>query len=274
MMSPRQRPRPISTLMNLAGRTALVTGGAGHLGRAFAEVLGELGASVAVADLDRDAVDRVASQLRRKFDVPAIGLKLDLARERQVRQVPELVARRLGPLDILINNAALGGTSKLPGWAVPLADQQSDTWRKALEVNLTAVFTLCQAAAPALTRTGRGVIVNIASIYGLVGPDPSLYPGTDLGNPAAYAASKGGLLQLTRWLATSLAPSVRVNALVPGGIRRQQPLSFQRRYVRRTPLQRMGTEEDMTGALAYLSSDLSAYVTGHTLVVDGGWTAW
>src|SRR5437870_1912890 len=114
----------------------------------------------------------------------------------------------------------------------------------------------------------------IGSIYGVVGPDLALYEGTPLGNPAAYAASKGGLLQFTRWLATSLAPRVRVNMLSPGGVERGQAEQFRTRYVAKTPLARMATEEDFKGAVAYLASDLSAYVTGQNLIVDGGWTTW
>ena len=251
-----------------------MTGGAGHLGRAFCEALGELGAGVAVADLDGGAVDEVVSNLEGTFGVPTLGIRVDLAKDRQVRNIPNRITRKLGRLDILINNAALVGTSGLPGWTVPLVDQQVDTWRKALDVNLTAAFILSQASASILAQSGQGAIVNIASIYGLVGPDPHLYSGTNIGNPAAYAASKGGLLQLTRWMATTLAPSVRVNAIAPGGLRRKQPRSFQRKYVERTPLGRMAVEEDIKGAVVYLASDLSSYVTGHTLVVDGGWTAW
>ena len=108
----------------------------------------------------------------------------------------------------------------------------------------------------------------------MVGPDLRIYEGTGMGNAAAYAASKGGLLQLTRWLATTLAPRVRVNAITPGGVWRQQPEAFRKRYIDRTPLGRMATEEDFKGAVAYLASDLSRYVTGQNLVVDGGWTAW
>ena len=132
---------------------------------------------------------------------------------------------------------------------------------------------LAQASADALAASGHGSVVNISSIYGLVGPNTGLYEDTSLGNPAAYSASKGGLLQLTRWLATVLAPDVRVNAITPGGIRRDQPQAFHDRYVANTPMRRMATEEDLKGAIAYLASDLSAYVTGHNLVVDGGWTA-
>jgi NAD(P)-dependent dehydrogenase (short-subunit alcohol dehydrogenase family) len=107
-----------------------------------------------------------------------------------------------------------------------------------------------------------------------VGPDLSLYGDTNLGNPAAYAASKGGLLQLTRWLATVIAPAVRVNCLTVGGVWRNQPEDFHQRYLAKTPLRRMATEEDLKGAVAYLASDLSLYVTGQNLIVDGGWTAW
>ena len=117
-------------------------------------------------------------------------------------------------------------------------------------------------------------MINVGSIYGMVGPDMRLYEGTTMGNPAAYAASKGGLLQFTRWLATILAPEVRVNSITPGGVWRNQPEAFHERYKARTPLRRMAHEEDFKGAVAYLASDLSSYVTGHNLLVDGGWTVW
>jgi NAD(P)-dependent dehydrogenase (short-subunit alcohol dehydrogenase family) len=177
-------------------------------------------------------------------------------------------------LDILVNCAGLIGAAELPGWGTPFDEQRSDTWRKALEVNLTAAFVLTQASASVLAASGHGSVINVASIYGMVGPDMRLYHGMPMGNPAAYAASKGGLLQLTRWVATALAPRVRVNAITPGGVWRGQPDAFRQRYEERTPLGRMAREEDLKGAVAFLASDLSAYVTGHNLVVDGGWTAW
>ena len=125
-----------------------------------------------------------------------------------------------------------------------------------------------------LRKSGSGSIINIASIYGINGPDFSLYEDTEMGNPAAYAASKGGLIQLTRWLSTSLAPKIRVNAVSPGGIFRNQPKNFVERYENKTPLGRMANEEDLKGIIAYLSSDLSSYVTGQNIVIDGGWTVW
>ncbi len=266
--------KSVAALMNLKGRVALITGGAGHLGRAMGEALAELGAAIAVLDIDAAAARRTADRLHADFGVPTMALGVDLAREADVRAVPPAVTERLGGLGILVNNAALVGTSGLQGWAVPFADQRADTWRLALEVNLTAPFVLTQACAASLAASGHGSVINIGSIYGMVAPDMSLYAGTSLGNPGAYAASKGGLLQFTKWLTTVLAPAVRANAITVGGVQRGQPAAFQQRYVARTPLGRMAIEEDLKGAVAYLASDLSAYVTGQNLVVDGGWTSW
>jgi NAD(P)-dependent dehydrogenase (short-subunit alcohol dehydrogenase family) len=266
--------RSLKELMNLRGRVALVTGGAGHIGRAFCSALAERGARVVVIDVVANRCRETAAQIRGRYKVAALPLVADLADERQVKAVAPKVLREFGRIDILVNTAAMVGTSSLKGWAVPFAQQRADSWRQALEVNLTAAFLLTQACAPALGRSGRGSVINVGSIYGLVGPDLGLYEGTSMGNPAAYAASKGGLFAMTRWLATVLAPKVRVNAVTPGGVLRDQPAPFRRRYTARVPLKRMATEEDLKGAVAFLASDLSAYVTGHNLVVDGGWTAW
>lgn len=266
--------RPLKELMDLKGRVALITGGTGHLGCTMAEALAELGAAVAILDLDPAACQTRAETIAQEHGVASLGLACDLADEAATRSAPDRVARALGGLDILINCAAFVGTSQLEGWVTPFAQQSAETWRAALEVNLTSAFVLTQAAAPLLAARGRGSVINLASIYGILGPDMRLYEGTAMGNPAAYAASKGGLLQLTRWLATVLAPRVRVNGISLGGVWRNQPEAFVERYQARAPQGRMANEEDIKGAAAYLASDLSAYVTGHNLVVDGGWSAW
>ena len=265
---------PVKELMDLRGRVALVTGGGGHIGGAMSEALAEMGATTVILDKSEESCTHTAMRINETYGVDTLPLIVDLSDEVAVRSVPDIILDRFERLDTLVNCAALVGTSELKGWAVPFQEQSSDTWRSALEVNLTAPFLLVQACAEALAVSGRGSVTNIGSIYGVVGPDYSLYEDTTLGNPAAYAASKGGLVQLTRWLATSLAPSVRVNAITVGGVWRNQPEAFHARYVARAPLRRMATEEDLKGAIVYLSSDLSAYVTGHNLVVDGGWTAW
>jgi NAD(P)-dependent dehydrogenase (short-subunit alcohol dehydrogenase family) len=250
--------RRLRELGDLSGRRALVAGGAGQLGRACVETLSELGATVVV--LDREGGPET--------------IRTDLADERSAREAIREAAERHGGLDILIHCAALGGQDELPGWSVPFAEQTVEAWDAALRVNLTSAFVLVHEARDALAASGHGSVVLFGSIYGLVGPDFGLYEGTEMGNPAAYGASKGGLVQLVRYLATTLAPRVRVNAISPGGVERGQPPEFRDRYRSRTPLGRMATEEDVKGAVAFLASDLSAYVTGQNLVIDGGWTAW
>ena len=266
--------RRLSELMNLAGRVALVSGGAGRIGGVIAETLSELGAAVVLADIDEMRCRDVAQALSRDFATNVHVIAADLADTTKIAAIPQEVAQKFGRLDVLVNCAALVGTSDLEGWAVPFEAQSIATWERALTVNLTASFALAQSCSPLLRASGAGSIINIASIYGLVGPDLRLYDNSELGNPAAYAASKGGLLQLTRWLSTVLAPTVRVNAVTPGGVWRNQPEGFVQRYIERTPLRRMASEEDLKGAVAYLASDLSSYVTGQNIVVDGGWTAW
>lgn len=266
--------KSLSSLMNLEGRVALVTGGSGHIGQVACESLAELGAAIVVLDMNRGSCIDTAESIRSTYGVDTHALTMDLTDEDAVRSVPESLQSKFGRLDILIHCAALVGTSELEGWAVPFQDQNINTWKQALDVNLTAPFLLTHVCAELLTLSGHGSVINMSSIYALVGPDLDLYEGTDLGNPAAYSASKGGLIQLTRWLSTVMAPYVRVNAISAGGVSRGQSKLFHDRYVARTPLNRMATEEDLKGGVAYLSSDLSAYVTGHNLVIDGGWVTW
>lgn len=266
--------RRISELSDLTGRAALVTGGAGHVGRAAAETLIELGASVAIVDRDDRACAEAAAALNLARRDAAIPLTCDLLDEQATRDVVRRVVDRLDRLDILIHCAAFVATTPTAGWGVPFDRQTVAAWDDALRVNLTAGFILVQESRAILEQPGHGSVIFVSSIYGAVGPDLSLYEGTDMSNPVGYGASKGGLLQLTKYLSTMLAPRVRVNAISPGGIERGQPAAFVERYERRTPMKRMAREEDLKGAVAFLASDMSAYVTGHNLLVDGGWTAW
>lgn len=266
--------RSLHEMISLAGRVAVVTGGAGHIGRAVAGGLAELGANIALVDVAASTGSGLVAELKESWRVKAAMFDCDFEQGGAVKDLPRRVRDALGRIDIIVNCAAFVGTSGLEGWTVPFQQQSDATWRRALEVNLTAPFILIQAAAEDLAKYGCGSVINIASIYGLTGPDWRLYEGTSIGSPAAYAASKGGLIQMTRWLATTMAPKVRVNAVAPGGVFRATPEPFLSRYVARTPLARMAREEDITGAVAYLAGDLSAYVTGQCIAVDGGWTAW
>jgi NAD(P)-dependent dehydrogenase (short-subunit alcohol dehydrogenase family) len=262
--------KTITELSNLTGRCALLAGGAGHIGQAVAETLIELGARVAIVDLDRSACEKSVAALGSN----AIPFPCDLASEKDSRETVRSAEKFFGRLDILIHCAAYVGSTQMAGWSVPFDQQTVGAWDTALRVNLTSAFILAHEAHKSLKASGHGSIILFSSIYGIVGPDTALYTGTTMSNPAGYGASKGGLLQLTRYLATVLAPHIRVNSISPGGVWRNQPEIFQKRYESRTPLQRMACEEDLKGSIMYLASDLSAYVTGQNLIVDGGWTAW
>ncbi len=264
-----------SELTNLRGQTAVVTGGAGGLAGCFCEVLCELGADLVLLDLKEDALKETADRLHAKFGANVRALPVDLEKEESLRAAMAKIAAAHPSLEILINCAAFVGSSNLEGWAAPFEEQSVETWRRALEVNLTAAFTLSQGLAPALKASGNGRIINVGSIYGVSAPDFGIY--TDLpgmGNPAAYACSKAGLVQLTKWLSTALAPQVRVNCLSPGGVYSGQPEEFVRRYAAKTPLARMANSGDIAGVIAFLATDLSRYMTGQNLMVDGGWTVW
>lgn len=264
----------IKQLSNLKGRRALLTGATGGLGRVMADTLAELGADLYLVDRPGYDIKTLSNELEKRWDATAVGFHCDFEQPDQRLELVEHIKARNEGLNILINNAAFVGASDLQGWSVPFEQQRIDTWRRALEVNLTAVFELCQAFTPELAMAEGGNIINIASIYGEYGPDWRLYKGTSMANPAAYGVSKGGLIQLSRWLATTLAPHIRVNSISPGGISRGQPEVFVTRYESRTPLGRMAIEDDFRGAIAFLASDLSSYVTGHNLAVDGGWGVW
>lgn len=264
----------VAKLMSLKGRRALITGATGAIGRVIAQTLAELGAELFLVDRPGSNYGPLVQEIEPNWRVKVQTFDCDLEMQGDRDRLIESVRQQGGGLDVLVNNAAFVGTSGLEGWVTDFEQQTVATWRRVLEVNLTAAFDLSKGFAPLLRQSRGGSIINIASIYGSYGPDYSLYVGTGMGNPAAYAASKGGLIQLTRWLATTLAPQVRVNAISPGGVFRNQPVAFVERYEARTPLGRMAIEDDFRGAIAYLASDLSGYVSGQNLAVDGGWGAW
>lgn len=267
--------RALKQLMDLSGRKALVTGGAGHIALAVLESFRELGATVTLLDVESKALVSRAERFARLPGKGRVGtVSCNLTHELETRGAVRSAIQKMKGLDILVHCAAYVGTTQVDGWAVPFDQQSVQAWDAAIRVNLTAAFIMVQEAKRALAAKSQGSVILFASTYGLVGPDMRLYEKTAMANPVGYGASKGGLLQMARYLATQLAPKIRVNAISPGGVWRNQPKVFHERYAARTPLQRMAREEDLKGAVAYLASDLSSYVTGHNLVVDGGWTAW
>lgn len=257
--------KTIQELLNLENRTALITGGFGHIGNSIACALSEAGANVVVFDIETSTPESGRPCQHESYCV-------DITNKTQVTDTVNKLEAEGKNLDILVNCAALVGSDSLNGWSTPVSEQNIETWQKCFDVNLTASFHIIQQCLPMLHKSAAGSIINIGSIYGLAGQKLSMYKGMNYLTPAAYASSKGGLLQLTRYLASVLGPSLRVNSISPGGIERKQDKNFIKRYEACTPLQRMGTEEDIKGAALYLASDLSNYVTGQNIVIDGGWS--
>ena len=273
----------IQDLFSLTGRVAILTGGAGMLGRQYLDILLSAGAKVVVADVRGEAAEQAAQHSLETVGVEAIGIQVDVSNKNDVEQMVANVLEKYGRIDILINNAAID-----PKFDSDVANEQAYTfedyplelWQRSLDVDLTGAFLCAQAVGRVMVRQGRGVIVNVCSTYGLVGPDQRLYKRDaeveqTLFKPASYAVTKAGVAQLTRYLAAYWGNSnIRVNTLTPGGVQNAQDEEFLRKYSARTPMGRMAEEDEMRGALLFLVSDASSYMTGANLVVDGGWTAW
>jgi 2-deoxy-D-gluconate 3-dehydrogenase len=265
---------------NLSGRVAIVTGGAGLLGREFSLALAEAGASVAVADLDSSRAASAAESLQ-AAGLRAKALAVDVSDKAAIARMVDAILGEWGRIDVLVNSAALDPKVEAGGSAAlsdAFEDLSLETWNRALAVNLTGPFLCAQAVCRSMLAQGSGSIVNIASTYGLVGPDQRIYPRVDgrpQVKPAHYSVAKAGIIGLTKYLAAYFAGSnLRVNALTPGGVGQDQPPEFVRRYSDRAVMGRMARRDELNGALLFLASDASSYMTGANLVVDGGWTAW
>jgi NAD(P)-dependent dehydrogenase (short-subunit alcohol dehydrogenase family) len=260
-------------LFDLTGQVAIVTGGAGQLGSQICDGLAEAGAHVVVASRGLERCQRKAETLTAQGR-EAFARTVDVTAQESWQQLVQDVTGKFGRIDILVNNAYSGRLGRLE--EMTLEDFESAT-RGAL----SSVFLGSQAVAPIMKAHRGGVIINISSIYGIVSPDHRIYGRTGMNNPPNYGAAKAGVIQLTRWLATYFAPDgIRVNCISPGGFyndefRKSRDYEvFVENYCYKTPLGRMGGETDLKGAAVFLASSASDYVTGHNLVVDGGWTIW
>jgi NAD(P)-dependent dehydrogenase (short-subunit alcohol dehydrogenase family) len=272
----------MSDAFDISGRTIIVTGGAGLLGQEYGRALVAAGASVVLADINHGSVAAVAEDLQ-GHPGTAIGVEVDITREASVVQLVRTTLASFGHIDGLVNNAALNPAfvgHRTAEFDLPFEEYSLDLWNRTLAVNLTGMFLCTREVAPTMLAQQRGVIVNVSSTYGMVGPDQRLYepetPGGRRGyKPVAYSVTKSGVLGFTRYLAAHWAGTgIRVNTLTPGGVLDEQPEEFVRRYSARTPLGRMANSDEYSAALLFLLSDASSYMTGGNLVVDGGWTAW
>jgi NAD(P)-dependent dehydrogenase (short-subunit alcohol dehydrogenase family) len=270
-------------LFDLSERVAIVTGGLGLLGVEFCQTLAEAGASVVIADLDGYKSGEQAELLISQ-GLTALGLETDVTEPDSVSRMVRYTLESFGRLDILVNSAALDpkfDPSHGRTYNQSFEDYSLDSWKQALDVNLTGMFLASQAAVRPMLEQGGGVIINMCSIYGLVGPDQRIYQRKEGGEaealykPVYYSVTKAGILGMTRYLAAYYAgKNIRVNALTPGGVYNQHDQDFLSAYSTRTILGRMANKNEMNAALLFLASDASSYMTGSNLVVDGGWTAW
>lgn len=267
------------SIFSLKNKTAIVTGAAGLLGRQHCWALAEAGANVIAADLRGEDCEALAAELSR-LPVSASGLQVDVTSPNSIRALGDIALKDFDRIDILVNNAAIDDVYRdTAADAVTFEQYPLKNWQQAMDVNLTGAFLCSQVIGSEMARRGAGSIINIASTYGLVAPDQSLYRRPDgeqaFYKSAAYPVTKAGLLALTRYLAAYWGASgVRVNALSPGGVENSQDDFFISNYAAKTPMQRMARPTEYKGAIVFLASDASSYMTGANLVVDGGWTIW
>ncbi len=267
------------TLFSVEGKVAVVTGGLGQLGRQFC--LSLVARKARVVCMDRRTP---AELVEMKFGALAekmMFIEADVTKRESLEDALKAIEAKFGTPEILVNNAGLDSPPGAPASETgPFEEYPESSWDKVMEVNLKGVFLCCQVFGGAMAKASRGSIINISSIYGVVSPDQRIYEfrrkeGVAFNKPVAYSASKSGILNLTRYLATYWAPKgVRVNTLTFAGVANNQPAEFLAGYEPKVPLGRMAREDEYNGAIIFLSSDASSYMTGSNMILDGGFTAW
>ena len=243
-------------MFSIKDKVIVVTGGNGLLGKQMVSTFREQGALVIAADIYFETLG-------------ADDFIIDITNEDSVKNGVAAIVEKYNRIDGWVNNAY----PRTKDWGAMFENIHLESWRKNVDMHLNGYFLCCQVALAQMKIQESGSLINMSSIYGLVGPDFTIYEGTDMTTPAAYSAIKGGLNNFTRYLASYFGKyQVRINTVSPGGIFDNQPESFIKNYNRKVPMKRMGSPKDIVSAVYYLLSDESGYITGHNLVVDGGWS--
>lgn len=278
-------PASVRAQFDMAGRIVVITGGAGFLGRQFAEALCELGGTCVLFDISEDALNTAQEDVDARFSGLCHIRRVDITDKRSIDAAVASVVEEFGRIDVLINSAALtkaGMEDEADKFFEDFETYSRELWDAGLTVNLTGTMLMCQAVGPHMVKQKRGSIINIASDIAVIGPDQRIYeadehgyPGVDFNSPAFYGVSKAGMVQLTRHLAALWGKdNVRVNAVSPAGVYRDHDAGFAKQLASRIMLGRMAAENEFKGAIAFLASDASTFVTGTNLMIDGGRTAW
>lgn len=268
------------SLFDLDGKTAVVTGGTGMLGKSFCRGLAEFGANIAVVDLDEDKAADFAHMISQEYGVQAAGISCDVSNPDSVKQMVARVVKQFARIDILHNNAA-SRSSDLDAFFADFERYSLEEWRKIMSVNIDGMFLVAQAVGDQMIKQGEGgSIIQTGSIYGMMASDKRIYEGSfylgrQISTPAVYSTSKAAVVGLTKYLAAYWADkNIRVNTLVPGGVESGQNKRFQDQYSARIPMNRMAKPHEMVGAVVFLASRASSYITGQSIVVDGGLSIW
>lgn len=256
-------------LFDLTGKNIVVTGGLGLLGREISMALAEHGARVIICDINDEEGIKAEKDFKSK-ELKAKYMNMDITNEDNVSKCFNQIKKEFGSLDGLINNAY----PRTSDWGNKFEDIDIESWRKNVDMHMNGYFICAQKAAEIMKTQNFGTIINFGSIYGVVGPQFYVYENTNMTMPAAYSAIKGGIINLTRYLSSYLGKNnIRVNAICPGGVFDNQNEEFVKRYGDVTPLKRMAKKEEIPGSVVFLCSEAASYITGHILMVDGGWTA-
>ena len=259
---------------NLKDKVAIITGGAGNLGIVYAEALAEQGCDIVLVDIVEEKAKEIAKNIAEKYWVKAQGMKIDLFSKESVKNVFETVFNNMGRVDILINSAQYS----CPGDTEPVETFDQDIWNKTMEINVTGTFLCCQQAIKYMKNCGA--ILNMGSVMGVIAPDRRIYEGSNydgkqMNSPLVYTTSKAAIVGLTKYLAVDFAKKkIRVNCVSPAGFESGQTELFKSKYHDKIPMNRMADKEELKGAVAYLCSDASSFVTGHNLILDGGMSSW
>lgn len=268
----------VNKIFNLKNRVIVITGSAGLLGSQYAQILSDAGADLVLVDTNVEKNRKLKNGIKKKFQTNPICLDVDITSKNEVKKMASDIKKEFGRVDGLVNNAFLNhAKSQAKKGANSFETFPIEIWNKALELNMTGVFLCCQEIGKMMAKQRSGVIVNISSIYGMSGADQRIYGKSNLNSPVSYATTKGGIMNLTRYLAAYWNnKNVRVNTLTLGGVQDNsyQKKEFIKKYSEKTILGRMAKKNEYEGAILFLLSDASSYMTGSNLIIDGGWTAW
>ena len=260
-------------VFDFSNRVIVITGAAGLLGSEYADGFCQTGGNVVLADKNFEKCKKLAAKLEKKYGVKPLPIKLDVTNPNSIKKMVVHITKKFSKIDVLVNNAIYPEIGKIK--KTKFEDFPLDIWKKGIDVNLTGMFLCSQQIGEIMKRQKNGVIINISSIYGIKGPDQRIYGKTKIIKSALYATTKGAVINFTKYLASYWnRTGIRVNTLSLGGVEENQDRDFKKKYSDKTMIGRMAKKDEYVGALLFLSSDASSYMTGSNLVIDGGWSAW